>query len=337
MTKFSTRSIPLWLGALLTLAACQAGTSCSQKPAPGPTKTKVVAPTTFDEDRAWADLEHLVNDIGRRRIGTSGAEQTRAYIREQLAPLGWQFEEQTFEAVPPSDANRYPKSNPDPQFSITGTNIMATWPGKGDREIWLASHYDTFDKPKFVGANDAGSSTVVLMEIGRQIAAMEPAWQGPPIRLVWFDGEEPFYPVPWDDLHNSTFGSRHMAAQVEADGSKDKIIALVLLDMVGDKNLGLELEKLSTGWLSRHFRNVASQMGYGRYITGDMEIKDDHRPFLDIGVPAIDIIDFHYPGVRNSYWHTKNDTLEHCSKESLGIAGRLTMAGLPGLEEASGK
>ncbi len=329
MTKFTARPTFFCLASLLGLAAVLSTPSCEQKPAPGPAITKVVAPTTFDEDRAWKDLEYLVNTIGRRRIGTKGAEQTRAYIREQLAPLGWQFEEQTFEAQPPEGANR--------KSSITGTNLIATWPGKGEREIWLASHYDTFDKPKFVGANDSGSSTVVLMEIARQIAAMDGGWQGPPIRMVWFDGEEPFYPVGWDDLRNSTFGSRHMAAQVEADGSKDKIIALVLLDMVGDKNLGLELEKLSTGWLRRHFRDVAAQNGFGRYITGEQEIKDDHRPFLDIGVPAIDLIDFHYPGIRNAYWHTKDDLLEHCSKESLGIVGRLTMAALPGLEAAAKK
>lgn len=331
MTPSAARSAAFWLSTLFALAACQLTTSCSNKPGPGPgpAPLKVVAPTTFDENRAWTDLEYLVNTIGSRRIGTAGAEQTRAYIREQLEPLGWVFEDQTFEAEPPEGARR---TSP----SITGTNLIARWPGNGDKEIMLASHYDTFDKPKFVGANDAGSSTVVLMEIARQIAAMEQKWQGPPLTLVWFDGEEPFYPVGWDDLRNSTFGSRHMAEQIKAEGSQDQILALILLDMVGDKNLGLELEKLSTGWLRDHFRKVAGGMGYGRYITGEMEIKDDHRPFLDIGVPAIDLIDFHYPGAMNSYWHTKDDVLENCSKESLGIVGRLTMAALPGLEKASG-
>ncbi len=322
-----TRKPALLLSLVLTLAACHLTTSCSQGPAPGPTPTKVVAPTTFDEDRAWADLVHLVETIGRRRIGTKELQQTRDYIREQLAPLGWQFEEQNFEAQPPEGANR--------RSVVIGTNLIARWPGKGEREIMVASHYDTFDKPKFVGANDAGSSTAVLIEIGRQIAAMETPWAGPPLTLVWFDGEEPFYPVAWNDVNNSTFGSRHMAAEIAEAGTQDKIIALVLLDMVGDKNLGLELEKLSTGWLRRHFRDVAKRTGSGRYITGEMEIKDDHRPFLDIGVPAIDIIDFHYPGTMNSYWHTKDDVLENCSKESLGIVGRLVLAGLPGLEEAA--
>jgi glutaminyl-peptide cyclotransferase len=322
-TTGTARNLILWLGTVLTMAACQVTPSCAPSAPPTPTPTVAPAPTTFDEERAWTDLEYLVETIGRRRIGTKGSQQTRDYIREQLQPLGWEFEDDLFHAEPPEGANR--------KSSITGTNLIARFPGKGEKSIWLASHYDTFDKPKFVGANDSGSSTVVLMEIARQIAAMEPAWQGPPLTLVWFDGEEPFYPVNWDDTRNSTFGSRHLAEKIKSEGTEKSILALILLDMVGDKKLGLELEYLSDSWLKEHFRNTASKLGYGRYITGEMEIKDDHRPFLDIGVPAIDLIDFHYPGAGNEYWHTADDVLEHCSKESLGIVGRLVMAALPGL------
>jgi hypothetical protein len=311
------------LGTLLTLVACQATPSCSSDDSIVPEATLPSAPKQFDEDRAWKDLTHLVETIGRRRIATKGSQMTRDYIREALAPLGWEFEEDLFEAAPPEGANR--------KSTVTGTNLIARWKGTGTKEIWLASHYDTFDKPKFVGANDSGSSTVVLMEIARQIASMETPWTGPNLTLVWFDGEEPFYPVDWDDYKNSTFGSRHLANKVKESGKKDDILALVLLDMVGDKNLGLELEMRSTPWLRTHFRKIAARLGYGNYITGEMEIKDDHRPFLDIGVDSIDLIDFHYPRFGNAYWHKKEDTLEHCSKESLGIVGRLVLAALPGL------
>jgi len=314
-----------WL--LLTLAACQAAPSCgSGEPQTG----AVIEPASieFDENRAWEDLTYLVETIGRRRIGTEGAQRTREYIRQQLAPLGWQFEEHIFEAQPPAGANR--------KGTVTGTNFIARWPGTEEKEVWITSHYDTFDRPKFVGANDAGSSTAVLIELGRQWAGQAGTPRtGPGIALVWFDGEEPFYPVRWDDETNSTFGSRALAAKLEEEGRKDEVVALVLLDMVGDAKLGLELEAESTDWMKRVFRSAASQLDYDRYIVGEKEIKDDHRPFLKVGIPAIDLIDFNFDSASNRYWHTADDTLDKCSAESLGIVGRLVLTALdPLIEEA---
>ena len=331
------RFLPLRLSALaLLLVACQAAPSCSgSNGGPGGGGANPPIPPAeelaFDQERAWADLTHLVEDIGRRRIGTEGAQRTREYIRGELAKLGWEFEEDIFQCEPPEGANR--------KGTVTGTNLIARWPGTVDREVWLASHYDTFDRPKFVGANDAGSSTAVLIELGRQLA-LEPGTkrEGPGIALVWFDGEEPFYPVRWDDDTNSTFGSRHLAQRAADEGFDEKILALVLLDMVGDKNLGLKLELLSTNWLKQIFRRTASELDMDWVIVGEQEIKDDHRPFLKKGIPAIDLIDFNYPNVSNRYWHTDEDTLDKCSAESLGIVGRLVLAALPrvaakGMEE----
>ncbi|MCH2102102.1 MAG: M28 family peptidase [Planctomycetes bacterium] len=321
------RFIPLRLIALaLLLVACQAAPSCSgSNGIGGGTPIPPLPPAnelTFDQDRAWADLAHLVENIGRRRIGTEGAQLTREYIRGELAKLGWIFEEDIFQCEPPVGANR--------KGTVTGTNLIARWPGTIDREVWLASHYDTFDRPKFVGANDAGSSTAVLIELGRQLA-LEPGVkrEGPGVSLVWFDGEEPFYPVRWNDETNSTFGSRHLAQRAEDEGFDERILALVLLDMVGDKNLGLKLEQLSTNWLKQIFRRTASELEMDWIIVGEQEIKDDHRPFLRKGIPAIDLIDFNYPNVSNLYWHTDKDTLDKCSAESLGIVGRLVLATLP--------
>ena len=331
------RFIPLRQSALaLLLVACQAAPSCSGSNggSGGGNANPPIPPAeelAFDQDRAWADLTHLVEDIGRRRIGTDGAQRTREYIRGELAKLGWQLEEDVFQCEPPEGANR--------KSTVTGTNLIARWPGTVDREVWLASHYDTFDRPKFVGANDAGSSTAVLIELGRQLAR-EPGVkrEGPGVALVWFDGQEPFYPVRWDDDTNSTFGSRHLAQRAANEGFGEKILALVLLDMVGDKNLGLKLEQLSTNWLKQIFRRTASELGMDWAIVGEQEIKDDHRPFLKKGIPAIDLIDFNYPNVSNRYWHTDEDTLDKCSAESLGTVGRLVLAALPrvaakGMEE----
>lgn len=320
--------IPLRCSALLLLlVACQSAPSCGGS-GTGPISVPAAASISFDQERAWQDLTYLVETIGRRRIGTDGAQRTREYIRAELGKLGWEFEEDVFEAQPPEGANR--------KGTVTGTNLIARWPGSTGKDLWLASHYDTFDRPKFIGANDGGSSTAVLIELGRQLAGTPGTPRdGAGITLVWFDGEEPFYPVRWDDLTNSTFGSRHLAQRL-VDEKKDKdVLALILLDMVGDKNLGLELEEMSTAWLKQVFRSTATQLGYDRYIVGEKEIKDDHRPFLAKRIPAIDLIDFHYDNASNRYWHTSDDTLDKCSADSLGIVGKLVLAALPGVEVAA--
>jgi peptidase M28-like protein len=316
--------------ALLALAMPLFLPACGSKPSAPPVDPAQDPKLPFDQAKVWDDLTYLVENIGRRRIDTAGSLKTRLYIRQQLEPLGWAFEEDTFEAQPPEGSGR--------KSLVQGTNLIARWPGTEEREIWLASHYDTFDRPKFVGANDGGSSTAVLIELGRQLAGDKAMAgtevsrrQGPGLTLVWFDGEEPFYPVRWDDETNSTFGSRHLAAKLKASGEHEKIIAMVLLDMVGDKKLGLELEKYSTLWLRNHFRKTARNMGYDRYLSGEQEIKDDHRPFLKVGIDCIDLIDFKYPDSSNKYWHTKDDTLDKCSAESMATVGRLVLAALPGI------
>ena len=282
-----------------------------------------LTPAPFQSQRAFEDLRYLVEDIGTRRIGTQGSEKTRAYIRQELEPLGWVFEEDLFEAMPPEGARR--------KGPVTGTNLLAHWPGNQTEAVWLCSHYDTFDRPKFLGANDAGSSTAVLIEIGRQIA-QQGTRTGLGITLCWFDGEEPFYPMPWDDRTNSTFGSRHLAEKMKADGSIKNIKCLLLLDMVGDKELGFFIESMSSGWISRILENTATGLGYDQLIVGRKEIKDDHRAFIRKGVPGADLIDFHF-GPANRNWHTDKDTLAACSAKSLGITGSLVMTALPELSK----
>lgn len=281
-----------------------------------------VAAPSFDGERAFRDLEHLVSKVGPRRIGTPESAATRTYIRAQLEPLGWQFEEDAFVATPPAGASR--------SGDIPGVNLLARRPGTEPGAIWIASHYDTYDMPGFVGANDAGSSTALLIELGRQLAGTEPR-PGLGITLVWLDGEERFLPLPWDDKTNSTFGSRHLAERLKASGDIKQLEAFILLDMVGDKDLNLLRESQSSGWLKEVFERAAYSLGHKQLFGNAMEIKDDHMPFLRAGVPCIDLIDFSY-GPGNKYWHTKDDTLDKVSAGSLGIVGTLVLAALPEVE-----
>lgn len=276
----------------------------------------------FDEARAFADLQHLVLKIGPRRIATPGAEQTRAYVRQQLEPLGWAIEESAFDAVAPEGAQR--------KGTFRGVNVLARRAGTEEGEIWLATHYDTYDKPGFVGANDAGSSTALLIELGRQLAGKEPR-PGPSLVLAFFDGEEKFPPLAWHDDTNSTFGSRHEAKRLKEAQRVGQLRAFVLFDMIGDKELGLILESRSDRRLSAIFERTAHALGDKQLFVTPQVINDDHVPFLKLGVPVVNLIDFRY-GPNNAHWHENTDVLENVSAASLGRVGRLALAALPEIE-----
>ena len=263
--------------------------------------------------------------MGPRRIDTPQSAKTRAFIRKELEPLGWVFEELSFPVTPPEGAQR--------KGELTGVNLIARREGTEAGELWLCSHYDTFDLPRFVGANDAGSSTAMLMEMARQLAGQGPR-TGMTLVLCWFDGEEPFHPLRWDDKNNSTFGSRWLSEKMQKEGSLKNIRALILLDMVADRQLGVSIESMSSGWIRSIFEKTASALGHKQLFVDRREIKDDHLPFLRKGVPSADLIDFRF-GPGNSWWHTREDTLDKCSAESLRILGETVLTALPLLEEAA--
>lgn len=294
-------------------------------PGCGQTNTSIPV-VSFDEARAFRDLEHLVTKIGSRRIGTPESAATRQYVRQQLEPLGWAIEEDRFPVTVPAGAAR---SGP-----IEGANLIARRAGTVPGEIWIASHYDTLDMPGFVGANDAGSSSAVLIELGRQLAGSG-ARTGMSVVLCWLDGEEKFPPLDWHDHTNSTFGSRHLVERLKAAGELQRVEAFLLLDMVGDKDLVLVRESQSSGWLRDVFERTAHALGYKQLFGNSEEIKDDHMHFVRAGVPSIDLIDFTFgPATRpgGAWWHTKEDTLDKCSAQSLGIVGRLVLSALPEVE-----
>jgi Zn-dependent M28 family amino/carboxypeptidase len=207
-------------------------------------------------------------------------------------------------------------------------NFIVRFPGKKDGAIVLATHYETnypLKNINFVGANDGGSTTGLLLAIADQLrlkTANGKKLEGYSVWLVFFDGEEAIQ--SWSDS-DSTYGSRHLAARWGRDGTLSKIKAFLLADMIGDKDLDILRETQSTGWLVDLVSKAAKKFGYERYFfKQESEIADDHVPFVKRGVPSIDIIDLDY-GPNNSYHHTAQDTMDKISAHSLTIDGDVFM------------
>jgi glutaminyl-peptide cyclotransferase len=203
-----------------------------------------------------------------------------------------------------------------PVGSFPMNNIIAKFPGKKDGVIVVAGHYDTLysERRNFVGANDAGSSTAVLLELADQLRGRQ--LDGYSIWLFWTDGEEAF--VKWTDT-DSVYGSRQLAQKWQQDGTAKKIKAFILVDMVGDSDLDILKDTNSTPWLTNLVFKAASNLGYqSHFYQWTTAMDDDHLPFAKIGVPVVDIIDFTY-GYNNVFWHTPQDTVDKLSPDSLAI------------------
>jgi Zn-dependent M28 family amino/carboxypeptidase len=290
--------------ALVVVAGCSAS---SQTPAP----SRSPAATTFDSARAWSHLEDQVA-IGPRVAGTPANAQTRQYIIQTLAGFGIKAVEQPFETDTPIGR-------------VKMANVIATLPGDRPERIALASHFDTklFKEFRFVGASDAGSSTAALLELGR---VLEDKPRPFTIELLFLDGEEAF--VDWTGTDH-TYGSRYYVQNAQKTGTLASLKALVLLDMIGDRNLTIRREANSTRWLTDIIWNTARRLGHQQYfLLDETPIEDDHLEFLAAGVPAVDIIDLDY-----SAWHTAQDTLENVSARSLQIVGDVVVGALPDIEQ----
>ncbi len=263
-------------------------------------------------ERALEETRRFL-EVGRRDAGTVGAELAAAFIVKRLSELGLkpeidEFNEQTIDGNP------------------TFRNVTATIPGKGPGAVLLLSHYDT--KPGmpagFEGANDSGSSTGLLLEMARAIMALN----DPPAINIMFgflDGEECRRAYgPSDGLH----GSRRMAGKIcaEQPDFAANIRAVIVLDMVGDKDLTITLPRNSTPFLlAAVFEAAQAENARNRFRLYSGNILDDHAPFLNAGLPAVNIIDFEYgsaPG-RNDYWHSGHDTFDKLAPESLECVGRV--------------
>lgn len=263
----------------------------------------------FDSGRAFEHVRQLVA-IGPRPAGSAGAAQTRRYITTKLSALGLAATEQRFVAQTPLGP-------------VAMANLIARIPGARAERLILAGHYDTklFRDIHFIGANDGGSSTAMLLELARALKARKNSFT---IELLFFDGEESV--IEWTGTDH-TYGSRHYVEAARRDGSIRSVRALVLFDMVGDRQLTIKRETYSTGWLTDLVWASARRLDQRAFLPEDFAVEDDHRPFLDAGVPAVDIIDMDY-----SAWHTKDDTLDQVSARSLQTVGDVFLGALPHIE-----
>ncbi|MDR3749337.1 MAG: M28 family peptidase [Acidobacteriota bacterium] len=240
--------------------------------------------------------------FGSRPVGSPGHAKLEQYILSKLK--GVDVEQDKFTAETPVG-----------KFAIN--NIIAKFPGREDGIIVVAGHYDTnYPLPKtYVGANDGGSSTAMLLALADQFRGR--TLDGYSVWLVWTDGEEAF--VKWTAT-DSLYGTRQLAEKWEKDGTAGKIKALMVVDMLGDADLDVLKETRSTPWLSELVYQAASNLGYqSHFYKMQGGVDDDHMPFLKIGVPAVDIIDLDY-GYNNVFHHTPQDTIDKLSPQSLAIS-----------------
>jgi glutaminyl-peptide cyclotransferase len=251
--------------------------------------------------------------IGPRWVSSPGHAQAEQFLRTHFQHD--QLEEDAFTANTPIGM-------------VSLRNFIVRFPGKKDGVIVLGTHYETnypLRNINFVGANDGGSTTGLLMAIADQLRAdeaREKRLDGYSVWLVFFDGEEAFQ--SWSES-DSTYGSRHLAAKWGRDGTLGKIKAFMLADMIGDKDLDIQRETRSTGWLVDLVAQAAKKFGDERYFFQREEaVDDDHLPFVERGVPSIDVIDLDY-GPNNSYHHTAQDTMDKISAHSLTIDGDVFM------------
>ncbi len=238
--------------------------------------------------------------FGPRPAGSDADRKLQAYILEQVRVSGAQVTEDAFTAKTP-------------RGDIAMKNILVKFPGKSGKAIVITGHFDTkyFPGRKFVGADDGGSSTGVLIELAK-ILAGQPRTDD--VYLVFFDGEEAF--GEWSAT-DSLYGSRHLAERWRSDGTLRRIKALINVDMIGDKNLDIPQEMNSDANLRRLVWKTAADLKYQAYfINQAINEDDDHMPFVKLGVPALDVIDVDY-----APWHTDDDTMDKLSAQSLEIVG----------------
>src|SRR5438105_4424264 len=321
-------TLPLWLFGCPGSANRRGDATVN--PPDGSSTPKTVS--DFDGDRAFEYVRKQV-EFGPRPPGSPELEKTRNYLIDQLRSFGLNVTTDEFQATTPVGQRKM-------------ANIVAELPGASSDIIVVGSHYDTklFKDFKFVGANDAGSSTGALMEIARVLAAKKP--NKLTYRFLFFDGEEAFC-TEWEQCHNpnpadaktplpdNTYGSRHYVAQLIGKNEKQRVKAMILMDMMGFKNLRLGRADLGTTWLQDIVWQTGKQLGYKEFVdTTEGVGDDDHSPFLKAGIDSLDIIQLSTYGVNDSeYWHTKEDTLDKVSPKSLKIVGDTIIASLPKIEE----
>ena len=283
----------------LSLSLVFAFVSTLPAQSPQPSQTKLWE--EFSGEKALAHVQRLV-DLGPRPPGSDALEKSRDYIDNQLRLAGWQVTRQAF-------------TDDTPRGKVRFVNLIARFPAQAKTapSFLLCSHYDTktFDAIRFVGANDSGSSTGLLLELAR-VLGQHPNLAAK-LELVFFDGEEAYEKFSATD---GLYGSRYFAKQLGRGGPK-QFRGGLLFDMVGDRSLDVTLPADSPAEMARDIFASAEALKLRSYFTYlDRELIDDHTPLNAIGVPTLDVIDFDF-----AWWHTADDTIDKLSAQSLQIVG----------------
>lgn len=277
-----------------------------------PAARKKTTPAGFSGTSAL-EFTRAVVSLGPRPVGSHSHAATELYIESEIKLTKAELLSDAFNAQTPIG-------------SLAMKNIIARFHGGSGRAIVFSGHYDTKKTPGFSGANDGGSSTGLLLEMLRVLAAQK---HPDDIYLVWFDGEEAF--KQWSPP-DSLYGSRHLEETWARDGTLSHIKALINVDMIGDKELGIFQEENSSKTLMKMVWDTGRELGYGKYfLNAPTPIDDDHLPFVRAGINAIDLIDLDY-GPNNSYWHSKLDTMDKVSAHSFQVVGDVLMALLKKLD-----
>ena len=260
-------------------------------------------PPTFNSERSFRDVEYQLS-LGPRIPGSNAHAQLIEWLRQELSDEGWQVEIQETMVG-----------------EVAVKNIIAKR-GQGSPWIILGAHYDSRlaadqdpDPGRHTepvpGANDGASGVAVLLELARVLPADldKQTW------LVFFDAEDN------GDYNGEGWSVGSQAFVAKLEGKPDSV---VVVDMIGDADLNIYMEKNSTPALTQEIWAVAAELGFAQFIPEyRYRIIDDHLPFIEAGIPAVDIIDFDYP-----YWHTTQDTVDKVSAESLGVIGDTLLAWL---------
>jgi Zn-dependent M28 family amino/carboxypeptidase len=252
--------------------------------------------------------------FGGRPPGSEGHRKVEAYLRRHLKNDN--LEEDAWTAQTPAGP-------------LPMRNFVAKFPGEKDGIIVLATHYETnLPLKNYVGANDGGSSTALLLELAHHLRGKKR--RGYSVWLVFLDGEEAVREWSGED---SLYGSRRLAERWTTDGTAKKIKAFLLADLVGDRELDIDRDLNSTPWLLDLVQQAAANLGYQSYFfQRAVAVEDDHLPFRKAGVPVADLIDFEY-GYGNVFHHTPEDTLDKLSAKSLQIVGEVMLETVRLLDE----
>lgn len=269
----------------------------------------------FNGKRAFKDLKTVL-EFGPRPADSAALESLRGYIEGEFKKVGVPMYRHAFQSETPVG----------PRNMVNLYGVV-----QGDKEgiILLGNHYETKefnDGTVFVGANDAGSTTAWMIEMAR---AMGPTRQGYTVWLCFFDGEEAF--KKWSES-DSLYGSRAFVTKLRETGDLSNVKAMINVDMIGDKYLGIRRDNGAPPWLLNIVWEAAQETGHDAYFLPFGEtIMDDHLPFRQAGIPSIDVIDFCYGKSRFEHgrlWHTSEDTLDKLCWESLQVVGDVIYHGL---------